>query len=669
MLDTSGSMAGDKITAARTAASKFIDNLQSNDQVAVLTFDRSTKHRIDFSLDHNAARQQAALVEATPGGYTCLYDAAYETIQLTGDLASGRRAIILLTDGKDEAANGVPCSLHTLDDVISLAASGNTPTPVYTIGLGDAVDTQTLESLASGTNGRYQYSPMPTQLEALFNLLQDELRSAYGLHYTSTATPGEHSLNLHVKYQSAEDEVSDKIVMPSLPYGISFSAPAQAAEITGKTSLAVAISGQGNASIQKVMFLANKVAIGSTSTPPYGLEWDPTGLIAGSVTLEVVAQDAKGTELAHSSISVTYKPAAVIPTTAPVAFPVTKGRSLSLTVMLLAAAAGLVLIILIVAVILLVAGKRSKQEKGGQQADWQAPVQVPLPGLGVNKATSTEDRTMDSFAPATNALGALIVLQSDDPSMQDQRIEIDHPLTHLGRKADNDIIFAKDSPVSRRHAVIEAREGDLFLSEVVAADETSGQAKRPAYGTFVNGVQVQEPVKLRDGDEIVLGKRLRMRFEALKAAKAGEERTLDWLEVSPEDETIAAYNDAAPSGSSEKPETEGTPVEAMPPGAGEKTFIPDSAGDASHPSAGEEKGIAGFPDEAAASSSDEKTVIAATPEQASPASTDEHSGTPDSPDLATPPNGTDTLRITKPDEGPKALNDEDQTLPSGGWKG
>ncbi len=102
LLDTSASMTGEKIDAARSAASRFISDLQGGDQVAVLTFDLTTTNRIDFTTDHTAARQQVELIQPTPGAGTCLYDAAYQTVQQVAALSYGRRAVILLTDGRDE---------------------------------------------------------------------------------------------------------------------------------------------------------------------------------------------------------------------------------------------------------------------------------------------------------------------------------------------------------------------------------------------------------------------------------------------------------------------------------------------------------------------------------------------------------------------------------------
>jgi pSer/pThr/pTyr-binding forkhead associated (FHA) protein len=147
-----------------------------------------------------------------------------------------------------------------------------------------------------------------------------------------------------------------------------------------------------------------------------------------------------------------------------------------------------------------------------------------------------DERTMDAFTPSENALGVLVILQSDDPALVHQRIEISKSVTSLGRKADNDIIFAKDSPVSRHHAVIEERGRQLFLSEVISADD-SGQSKRPAYGTFVNGSQIQDTVLLQDGDEIQLGKRVRIRVEAIHTP-GNEDKTVDQMPPSGDEKTV-----------------------------------------------------------------------------------------------------------------------------------
>jgi class 3 adenylate cyclase len=111
--------------------------------------------------------------------------------------------------------------------------------------------------------------------------------------------------------------------------------------------------------------------------------------------------------------------------------------------------------------------------------------------------------------------GRLEILQSQDPTRIDERMNIINPVTYLGRKVENDLSFAKDISVSRYHAIIKVRDGKLFLGEVVKTRDDTGQSYRPTCGTFINGLQVQEPVELRDGDEIRLGTSLCLRFKAV----------------------------------------------------------------------------------------------------------------------------------------------------------
>jgi pSer/pThr/pTyr-binding forkhead associated (FHA) protein len=87
-------------------------------------------------------------------------------------------------------------------------------------------------------------------------------------------------------------------------------------------------------------------------------------------------------------------------------------------------------------------------------------------------------------------------------------------------------MFPKDGAVSRQHAVIEERGGSLYLSEVMAADD-DGKPKRPTYGTFVNDLQIEAPVALRNGDQIRLGKRVRIRFEGIGESSSDTDQTMD----------------------------------------------------------------------------------------------------------------------------------------------
>ena len=43
---------------------------------------------------------------------TCLYDAAYQAVEMASTTPPGRRAVVLFTDGKDETASGEQCSFR-----------------------------------------------------------------------------------------------------------------------------------------------------------------------------------------------------------------------------------------------------------------------------------------------------------------------------------------------------------------------------------------------------------------------------------------------------------------------------------------------------------------------------------------------------------------------------
>jgi DNA-binding response OmpR family regulator len=78
-----------------------------------------------------------------------------------------------------------------------------------------------------------------------------------------------------------------------------------------------------------------------------------------------------------------------------------------------------------------------------------------------------------------------------DPSGQEHALE--KTLTRVGRAVENEIVIVNKLS-SREHAHLR-REGRKTLLE----DQNSTN------GTFLNGERVQEPVQLRDGDQLVIG--------------------------------------------------------------------------------------------------------------------------------------------------------------------
>jgi len=535
VLDTSGSMVGPGIEAARAAAAEFVGGLDSQDRVAILTFDNAVQIRMDPG-NRQTAREQIARIEAVRGAGTCLYDAAYQAVQISAAFPSGRRAVILFTDGVDENAEGNgPCSVHTLEDVIALTST-NIRAPIYTLGLGRRIDANTLQRLAERSGGRYLYSPDASKVEAAFLRLAEQLRTQYLLRYISTSGPGAHSVTVGITYEEGSDLDTRTFLLPPFPIRAALTLPQEGQPVSNTLHIAVTISGQGEP-IDHLTFQLNGQEVGRDDTRPYEADVDVSAYPSGEVTVTAIVYGIGDVELTRASgrVAVVAPPPTATPTelppetatptelppeTAPPTREEEKGAGFAfppwLSREVLIGGGGGLAILLAILVFALVAVRRRAQVRRPAPP----PKVPPVPVRG-------EEPTYD-LIPGRGSPGVLVVENSDDPVMVGYRFEITRPVVTLGRSADNDLVFPQDRAVSRHHARIEERGRSLFLSEVETLDQ-AGRSRRPTYGTTVNGVPVgPEGVSLQHGDEIVLGKRLRLRFLS-PGRPEGEALTYDQL--------------------------------------------------------------------------------------------------------------------------------------------
>lgn len=515
-LDTSGSMNGSGINAAKAAASNFISNLGQKDLVAVLTFNDIIQTSIDFTTDHNAARDQIALAESKRGAGTCLYDAAYQAVQMSSTLPAGRRAVVLFTDGVDETSSGDICSSHNADDVIDLASDGATRTPVYTLGMGAKVDENALKRLAELTGGRSLYSPNASQLDAVFLRLSDQLRSQYKLTYKSISGPGAHTLAVTVTYLSAKNSDTRNFLLPALPSRVIFTSPVDGQKVDETVKLAVNLTGQGEL-VDRVAYEVDGKVVGTSDTTPYEVEVDLSGFDLGELEITAIVYSTNNSEIARKTISVTLVEAST--PTPIIATPTEEIEAPAVDSTLLIGLGGLVLITITIIVFFIIRNRR--REKVRDEA-WNKAQSYE----GISAPVSVDERTYDGWEPSSDALGMLIVTASDDATLIGLQFEITSSTTTLGRSADNDINFPKDSPVSRHHAEIVEKNGGLYLQEILSSD-SSGMSKSPTYGTFLNNEPLGGPTRLESGDVIRLGKRVTLKFESAGEIPGADEPTYD----------------------------------------------------------------------------------------------------------------------------------------------
>ncbi len=117
LIDTSRSTAR-KLGAIQKAAENFIKQLQPRDRVMVATFDDRITPITDFTGD--ASTLKKAVKAARTGYSTRLYDAINYAITEKLNPISGRRAIVVLTDGVDTASKQA-----SYDSTLDLVAASN----------------------------------------------------------------------------------------------------------------------------------------------------------------------------------------------------------------------------------------------------------------------------------------------------------------------------------------------------------------------------------------------------------------------------------------------------------------------------------------------------------------------------------------------------------------
>jgi len=179
-LDSSGSMSN-CMQQAQAAAMSFLDTLGDQDSTQVVSFARQVKRLTCMDSNREIARH--AIETTVARGNTALYEALYESITLLKD-RSGRKAIVLLSDGMDDDGTGKPLSKHTLKDVIGLAREVNVP--IYVLGLGNEIDEAALSQTANETGALYYEAPTAKDLKTLYAKIGAQLAGQYAIHYTSS---------------------------------------------------------------------------------------------------------------------------------------------------------------------------------------------------------------------------------------------------------------------------------------------------------------------------------------------------------------------------------------------------------------------------------------------------------------------------------------------------
>ena len=174
-IDVSSSVR-EALPGMKKAATRFLGALEPADQVTVLGFNDNI-----FTLARRSTDQvvrERAIGRLAAWGGTALYDAIVQTIGVLGR-QTGRRAIVLFTDGDDQSSHA---PIET-----AIAQVEGSDAMIYPVGQGRAVHAKDLQKLlqrlATTSGGRAFFSNSPSKLDEVFAEILDDLHHQYLLAY------------------------------------------------------------------------------------------------------------------------------------------------------------------------------------------------------------------------------------------------------------------------------------------------------------------------------------------------------------------------------------------------------------------------------------------------------------------------------------------------------
>ena len=195
-IDVSASMEP-SLAQAQAAALQFLQGtIRPRDRAEVITFNDHPMLAVKFSRDVQELSGGLTGLKAERG--TALYDSLIFSFYTFNGL-KGRRALLLLSDGRDEG------SRFSFEECLEFARRAGVT--VYAIGLGDDVEKRKLSRIAEETGGRAFFLKRDGDLASIYATIAAELRAQYLIAYQSTTNrtdPGFRTVDLKVTRSGLE---------------------------------------------------------------------------------------------------------------------------------------------------------------------------------------------------------------------------------------------------------------------------------------------------------------------------------------------------------------------------------------------------------------------------------------------------------------------------------
>jgi VWFA-related protein len=281
------SMNAAPLAEVKEATLAFIDTLGSADKIAVIAFYDEVSVVQDFTNNKEVLRAAINALTAK-GNYTALNEAAFEAVNMAGALPTGRKAVVMLTNSRDNI------STISTDKIIDEARSANTP--IYIIGF-DKARPDVLEAITTATGGRSFVLSKTIQIQDSFQAIGGLLEQGnYAVTFKSglKADNAEHNLVISVTQQGKQVQATGRFVAVTSQVTVSLPDLAEGQTVRGIVNLAVQIT--ATTPISSVEYLLNGRSLATVTTPPYGFKWDSTSLEPGTYHLTAKVVDQAGNQ-------------------------------------------------------------------------------------------------------------------------------------------------------------------------------------------------------------------------------------------------------------------------------------------------------------------------------------------------------------------------------------
>jgi Ca-activated chloride channel family protein len=174
VIDTSGSMAGDKIGRARAALDHMLQRLGPNDHFQIVRFSTDVETLFDGGASvpatpANIAQARRFASRLVAAGGTAIMPALSEAIRTRAPATAPPRMIVFMTDGMPTVGE-----TDTGAIVRTVEATGG-DARVFVFGVGDDVNTTFLDALSTGNGGTSDYVRDGADLERRFSAFYDRI--------------------------------------------------------------------------------------------------------------------------------------------------------------------------------------------------------------------------------------------------------------------------------------------------------------------------------------------------------------------------------------------------------------------------------------------------------------------------------------------------------------